>query len=57
MSISYGTSGGNEYWDIRGNSSDEKPTDKKIPDGSTFYEKDTQKVFMFDAGTKTWIEQ
>lgn len=56
MSVSYGTPAGVGFWDIRGKSTDEKPV-KGVPDGSTFYEKDTKKAYMFDADTNTWIEQ
>jgi len=38
-----------------GKSTDTKPTD--CPNSSVFYEMDTQKVFMFDKATSTWIEQ
>lgn len=52
--ISFGTSSGSEYWDIRGLSTDEKPV-KNVPNGSSFTEMDTQKVFFFNAETETWI--
>lgn len=42
--------------DFYGKSTDEKPTDK-VTNGDIFYEFDTQKVYMFDEETKTWIEQ
>lgn len=38
-----------------GLSVDTKPTD--VNNASVFYEMDTQKVFMFDAKNKCWIEQ
>lgn len=47
------TSNTAEYY---GKSTDEKPTED-VQNGSTFYEIDTQKVFMFDEETATWIEQ
>ena len=48
-----------------GLSTDTKPTtveyikDKpqNIPNASTFYEMNTKKVFMFNAGASAWIEQ
>ena len=54
--VSYTVNGGVAIRDYRGMSSDEKPV-KNVPNGSTFYEMDTQKVFMFDAAQKEWIEQ
>lgn len=56
MSVTYGTPAGVGFWDIRGLSTDTKPIDG-VPNGSTFYEIDTQKVFKFDADTNTWREQ
>lgn len=41
-------------WDLRGLSSDEKPTD--VPNGSTFLEMDTSKVFAFDKTNTQWRE-
>lgn len=47
--------------ELKGKSTDTKPTSTidgvKIKNGSTFYEMDTQKVYMFDADASTWIEQ
>lgn len=43
-----------------GLSTDVKPTtanDKTIPNGSTFFEMDTQEVYFFDGGTETWLPQ
>lgn len=42
--------------EFKGLSTDTKPTDS-VPNGSTFYEMDTQKVYMFDAENQLWIEQ
>lgn len=42
-------------YDLRGMSTDTKPTD--VPNGSTFWEIDTGKVYGFDAGGKIWYEQ
>ena len=39
-----------------GKSTDVKPT-TGYRNGDRFYEMDTQKVFMFDEDTKTWLEQ
>lgn len=39
-----------------GKSTDEKPIEN-VENGSSFYEIDTQKVFIFDEETQTWIEQ
>lgn len=41
--------------EFRGKSTDTKPN--ACTNGSIFYEMDTKKVFMWDAETKTWIEQ
>ena len=40
--------------DIRGLSTDTKPT--SYPNGSTFLEMDTGKVFIFNAQNSTWVE-
>ena len=45
---------GNVY-DLRGLSTDEKPTEK-IGNGSTFIEIDTSKIFFFDAESNEWVE-
>ena len=42
----------NEYFGL---SSDEKPKDP--PNASTFYEMDTQSVYMYDKENQTWIKQ
>lgn len=42
------------YADIRGLSTDEKPVDDDIMNGSTFTEIDTGKVSFFDAESKSW---
>lgn len=41
-------------WEIEGLSTETKPTD--APDNSTFLEKDTGKVFVFEESNKTWYE-
>lgn len=53
--ITYTTAVGSDVWDIRGLSTDEKPAN--APNGSTYYEINTGKVFMFDGSQKVWIEQ
>ncbi len=42
--------------EFRGKSTDTKPIDG-VPNGSTFYEFDTVKLYVFDIETKNWIEQ
>ena len=44
------------YCDFTGKSTDTKPT-TGIANGSTFYEMDTQELYMLDADTMTWIKQ
>lgn len=41
-------------WDLRGLSSDTKPTN--CPNGTTFLEMNTGKVFAFDGAAKQWYE-
>lgn len=41
-------------WDLRGLSTDNKPTD--VPNGSTFLEMNTSKVYVFDAENSQWLE-
>lgn len=53
--ISATTNSGTGIWDVRGKSTDEKPTN--VPNGSSFFEMDTGDVYMFDGDTKTWIKQ
>lgn len=43
-----------------GLSTDKKPEESvsvNIPNGSTFYEMDTKKLFMYDKENARWIEQ
>lgn len=42
-------------YDIRGLSTDSKPT-TDIPNGSTFIEINTGKVYMFNGAASTWVE-
>ena len=48
-------------FDFMGKSTDTKPTvtynGKTIENGSTFYEMNTGKVFMYDADADVWLEQ
>lgn len=37
-------------------SSDEKPHDFRIPNGSRAYEMDTGKHFIYDVETQNWLE-
>lgn len=41
-------------WDLRGLSSDTKPMDEQLPNGSTFVEMDTGNVFMYDKENSEW---
>lgn len=41
-------------WDLRGLSSDSKPTDSQVPNGSTFIEMDTKDVYIFDKQNTQW---
>ena len=42
---------------LRGLSSDEKPIDPSIGNGTTFYEMDTGKMFFYDEENHRWIEK
>ncbi len=42
--------------DWYGTSQDTKPTES-VRNGDTYYEMDTQKVYMYDAEAKLWREQ
>lgn len=43
--------------DLVGLSTDTKPIKSSIENGSTFYEMDTKKVYMFDKENQIWLEQ
>ena len=43
--------------DLVGLSTDTKPIKDSIENGSTFYEMDTKKVYMFDKEHQIWLEQ
>lgn len=42
--------------EFRGLSTDEKPINEHVGNGSVFFEIDTSKVFMFNGETKSWDE-
>lgn len=42
--------------EYRGLSTDVKPIED-VPNGSTFYEMDTQDLYMFDSDASAWIVQ
>lgn len=44
----------NAAFDLRGLSTDTKPTN--VPNGSTFFEINTSKVYAFDGNEKIWYE-
>ncbi|MBQ6840420.1 MAG: hypothetical protein IJO45_06975 [Oscillospiraceae bacterium] len=41
-------------WDLRGLSTDTKPTGDEVPNGSTFLEMDTGNVYAFDKANTQW---
>ena len=41
-------------WDLRGLSSDSKPTGEDVPNGSSFLEMDTGSVFFWDKENEQW---
>lgn len=43
------------HYSMYGLSTDTKPTN--VTNASTFYEMDTQKVYLFDETNKVWLEQ
>lgn len=43
--------------DFYGKSTDSKPTDSSVGNGSFFLEMDTGNLFLFDIETKEWIKQ
>ena len=46
---------GNEAFEFRGLSTDHKPDNKNIPNGSVFLEIDTGKVFIFEVSSRSWL--
>lgn len=55
--ITYANANNDAVWELRGLSTDKKPTTDKIPNGSTFREMNTGDVFMYDAENKIWHKQ
>ena len=45
------------YQELVGKSTDVKPILKKRCNGSTFYELDTQNLYLFDGDTLSWVLQ
>lgn len=43
-------------WDLRGLSTDTKPTGDEVPNGSTFLEMDTSEVYIYDKANTTWLK-
>lgn len=41
-------------WDLRGLSTDTKPTGSQIPNGSSFLEMDTGSVYFWDKENSQW---
>ena len=56
MDTSYILEYNSNTYDLRGLSTDTKPVDSWVGNGSIFFEMDTKKVFMYDAENSTWIE-
>lgn len=59
ISISFNKSavnefGGCSFYDIRGTSTDTKPTN--VPNGSSFIEIDTGSGYLFDGENSEWVE-
>lgn len=52
--ITYSDSKG--FWEMYGKSTDAKPVHEDVPNGSSFIEIDTSKVFLFDGEEKEWVE-
>jgi hypothetical protein len=52
---------GGNVLELRGLSTDEKPTETisgyGVANGSTFYEIDTGKLYMFNGTSSAWVEQ
>lgn len=60
--VSSTTNSGHGIWDMRGKSTDEKPTEG-VPNGSTFYVMDAKEkgldttLYMFDEDEQKWWPQ
>ena len=61
MISNYGAYSNETAMSLFGLSTDTKPIDKYkntiLPNGSTYYEIDTGKLFMYDAQNQQWYEQ
>lgn len=55
--ITYSNANNDAVWELRGLSTDEKPTTDNIPNGSSFREMDTGAVFLYDGESKEWLKQ
>ncbi|UWF83756.1 MAG: hypothetical protein [Bacteriophage sp.] len=53
----WGGANGTAEAEFCGLSTDNKPVDEGIPNGSSFFEMDTFKVYFFNKATKTWITE
>ena len=47
---------GSVTYEFRGLSTDQKPTGKKVGNGSIFFEMDTLAVYMYDEENNAWIK-
>ncbi len=50
-----GGANGTSETEFCGLSSDIKPVNEEIPNGSSFFEMDTFNVYFFNKATKTWV--
>lgn len=50
-----GGANGTKETEFRGLSTDTKPVNESIPNGSSFFELDTFDVYFYNKDTKTWI--
>ena len=41
-------------WDLRGLSSEDKPTDPQMPNGSSAFEMDTGDIYFWDKANEQW---
>lgn len=55
--ITYSNANNDAVWELRGLSTDLKPTTDKIPNGSSFREMDTGSVYMYDGEFRKWYKQ
>ena len=54
ITITRGNPSYNVPWELRGLSSDPKPTEDKVPNGSSFLEMDTGSVYFWDKANEQW---